>query len=207
MSLLVVDGNGPNLLVRDWLSKVNLGEIFSLGTLNEVLEKHSAVFTEQLGCLKGDEVQLNVNSEACPKFFKPRPVPFVLREKLEAELQRLVASNVISSVQVSKWAAPIVPVVKQNGPIRICGDFKVTINQASEVDTYSLPKIEDLFTKLSGGKYFSKLDLFQTYLQLPLEDNSKEYVTINTHKRLFRYNRLPLSRVLILYSRERCNFV
>ena len=200
----MVDGNGPNLLVRDWLSKVNLGEIFSLGTLNEVLEKHSAVFTEQLGCLKGDEVQLNVNSEACPKFFKPRPVPFVLREKLEAELQRLVASNVISSVQVSKWAAPIVPVVKQNGPIRICGDFKVTINQASEVDTYSLPKIEDLFTKLSGGKYFSKLDLFQTYLQLPLEDNSKEYVTINTHKGLFRYNRLSFGVASALGIFQRC---
>ena len=110
---------------------------------------------------------------------------------MEAELGRLVASNVISPVQFSKWAAPIVPVVKQNGSIRICGDFKVTINQASQVDTYPLPKIEDLFTKLSGGKYFSKLDLSQAYLQLPLEDSSKEFVTINTHKGLFRYNRLP----------------
>ena len=45
---------------------------------------------EQLGCLKG--VQFSVNNEACPKFFKPRPVPFVLREKVEAELERLVAS-------------------------------------------------------------------------------------------------------------------
>ena len=75
LSVFMVDGNGPNLLGRDWLSKVkvNLGEIFSLGTpnaLKEVLEKHSAVFTEQLECLKVDKVQLNVNSEACPKFFK-----------------------------------------------------------------------------------------------------------------------------------------
>ena len=112
-----------------------------------------------------------------------------------------MASNVISPVQFSKWAAPIVPVVKQNGSIRICGDFKVTINQASQVDTYPLPKIEDLFTKLSGGKYFSKLDLSQAYLQLPLEDSSKEFVTINTHKGLFRYNRLPFG-VQVGYQEE-----
>ena len=81
--------------------------------------------------------------------------------------------------------------VNQDGSIQICGNFNVTINQESQLDTYPLPKIEDLFTKLSGGKYFSKLDLSQAYLQLPLEDSSKEFVTINTHKGLFRYNRLP----------------
>ena len=128
---------------------------------------------------------------ACPKFLKPRPVPFVLREKVEAELEMLVACNVISPVQFSKWAAPIIPVVKQNGSIWICGNFKVTINQVSQVDAYPLPKIEGLFTKLSEGKYFSKLDLSQTYLQLPLDDSSKEFVTINTQKGLFCYNRLP----------------
>ena len=157
----------------------------------QLLKGYSSVFTEQLGCLKGVKIQLSVNNRACPKFFKPRPVPFVLREKVEAELERLVASNVISPVQFSKWAASIVPVVKQNGSIWICGNFKVTINQASQIDTYSLPKIEDLFTKLPGGKYFSKLDLSQTYLQLPLEDSLKEFLTINTHKGLFCYNRLP----------------
>ena len=102
-----------------------------------------------------------------------------------------MACNVISQVQFSKWAAPIVLVVKQNGSIRICGNCKVTINRVSQVDAYPLPKKEDLFTKLSMGKYFSKLDLSQAYLQLPLEDSSKKFVTINTHKGLFHSNRLP----------------
>ena len=44
---------------------------------------------------------------------------------------------------------------------------------------------------MSGGKVFTKLDMSQAYLQLPLDDNSKELVTINTHKGLFQYNRLP----------------
>ena len=67
---------------------------------------------------------------------------------------------------------------------------KVTINQVSRLDSYPLPRIEELFATLSGGKYFRKLDLSQACLQLLLEESSKEFVTINTHKELFRYNRL-----------------
>ena len=91
----------------------------------------------------------------------------------------------------SQWAAPIVPVPKKDGSVRICGDFKVTVNQASLTEQYPLPRAEDLFADLSGGKYFTKLDLSNAYLQLPLSNAAKKYVTINTHKGLFQYNRLP----------------
>ena len=97
----------------------------------------------------------------------------------------------ITKVSHSDWAAPIVPVPKKNGRFRICGDYKVTVNQALAVDQYPLPKPEDLFAMLSGGKKFSKLDLSQAYQQVELEDSSKAFVTINTHLGLYRYNRLP----------------
>ena len=57
-------------------------------------------------------------------------------------------------VRFSQWAAPIVPVLKRDGSIRICEDYKVTVNLTAETDTYLLPKIEDLFASLSGGKLF-----------------------------------------------------
>lgn len=65
------------------------------------------------------------------------------------------------------------------------------MNPVSKLDRYPIPKVEDLFTRLRGGKYFTKLDLSQAYTQLPLEDDSKRYVVINTHKGLFQYTRLP----------------
>ena len=74
---------------------------------------------------------------------------------MEAELDKLESMGIISLAQFSKWAAPIVPVLEQNGAVRICGDYKVTINQASFVDTYPLPRIDELLANLSGGKYFS----------------------------------------------------
>ena len=192
----VVDGEGPDLMGRDWLRdlKVTLGEIHALGdssALQEVLEKHSKLFCNELWCLQGMKVKLNVNCDATPKFFKARTVPLALKEEVEAELENLESMGIISPVESSRWAAPIVPVLKQNGAVRICGDYKVTVNQACLIDSYPLPRVEELLTSLSGGNLFSKLDMSQAYLQLPLDEESKEYVTVNTHKGLYRYNRLP----------------
>jgi len=77
-----------------------------------------------------------------------------------------------------------VQVLKPDGSIRICDDYKLTVNAVAKLDMHPLPRIDDLFT---GGKYFSKLDLAQAYLQLPLEEDSR---TINTQKGLYQYTRL-----------------
>ena len=74
---------------------------------------------------------------------------------------------------------------KSDGRVRLCGDFKVTVNQALQVDHYPLLKVEDLFATLAGGKQFTKLDLSQAYLQLKLHPDSLKYCTINTHISVF----------------------
>ena len=93
-----------------------------------------------------------------------------------------------SSVKLRTYSGEQIGV---KGSIRICGDYKVTINQASQADSYPLPRIDDLFASLAGGKKFSKLDLAHAYQQIQLDDVSKKLVAINTHKGLFQYNRLP----------------
>ena len=111
---------------------------------------------------------------------------------MEKELEHLVRLGIIEPIQLAEWAAPIVPVLKANKKsVRICGDFKMTVNSASKLDTYPIPKVDDLFARLTGGICFSKLDLSQAYQQLELEENSKQFVVIKTHKGLFRYTRLP----------------
>ena len=96
-----------------------------------MLDQHEAVFCDELGKLEGTQVSIEVDSDAQPRLFKPRPLPFTLKSKVEDELDRLQANGVISPVKFSKWAAPIIPVVKSDGKIRICGDYKMTINQSS----------------------------------------------------------------------------
>ena len=65
------------------------------------------------------------------------------------------------------------------------------MNRETITETYPLPRVEDLLASLAGGTAFSKLDLTQAYQQVVLDDESKEMVTINTHRGLYRVNQLP----------------
>ena len=156
-----------------------------------MLKKHPEVFQEALGTLKAAKAKIVVDGNLSPKYCKATPVPYAIKDKIEKELQRLEEEGTIEKVMFSKWAAPIVPIVKEDQMIRICGDYKVTANAISKLDNYLIPKAEDLFTTLGGGEKFTKLDFKQAYQQLLLHDDSKKYTTINTHRGLFQYNRLP----------------
>ena len=93
----------------------------------------------------------------------------------------------LRKIDHSDWATPIVPV----GSIRICGDYKVTINPQLMVDQYPLPQPSDLMACLTGGQRSTKLDLTAAYQQMKLDEKSTKLVTINTHKRLYEFTRLP----------------
>ncbi|XP_061385257.1 uncharacterized protein K02A2.6-like [Danaus plexippus] len=120
---------------------------------------------------------------------RARPLAYALREPVERALQQHVRDGILTPVERSDWATPIVPIVKKDGSIRICADYKITLNKVLEIDRYPLPKVEDLLVRLHGGQRFSKLDLSQAYAQFVLDD-SKKYTVINTHRGLFMYNRL-----------------
>ena len=177
--------------------KLNWKEIFTVtgqqnrDELKEILTANEEVFKDELGTVAGVKAKIYVDQNAPPNYFKARPVPYALKEKVELELERLEKDGQIRRVEFSEWAAPIVPIVKENGSIRICGDYKVTVNKVSKLDNYPIPKTEDLYATLAGGEDYSKLDLSQAYQQIELDEDSKRYTTINTHKGLFQYNRLP----------------
>jgi len=67
----------------------------------------------------------------------------------------------------------------------------VSINPWVKTKGYPLPTVQDLFTSLANGKVFSKLDLRHAYQQLEVEKSCQELLTINTHKGLYQYTRLP----------------
>uniref|UniRef100_A0A1X7VNS7 Reverse transcriptase domain-containing protein n=1 Tax=Amphimedon queenslandica TaxID=400682 RepID=A0A1X7VNS7_AMPQE len=159
--------------------------------VQKVLSKYSEAFKAKLGTFLHHQVTLRLKHGAAPRYFRPRAIPFALKKGVEEELQKLEQQGVLESVVSSDWAAPIVVVPKKDGSIRICGDYKVTLNPVLDIDMYPLPKPQELFASLAGGQKFTKLDLSQAYQQLQLDPKSREMVTINTHKGLYRYNHLP----------------
>ena len=163
----------------------------NVGHSQSLLAEHADLFRNELGMIRGVIAKLHISSGAKPRFHRPRSIPYALRSRVDQALEKLLYEGILEPVQFSEWAAPIVPVVKRDGSIRVCGDYKLTVNQVALVDTYPLPLLQDIFASLANGKSFTKLDLAHAYQQLPLDDDSRPYTTINTHKGLFQYTRLP----------------
>lgn len=184
--LVLAKGSGPSLLGCDWLHTIPLNrhDIKYVQKTEDNLKQYNDVFWDELGTVKEVTIKLHVDPETTPRFFKPRSVPYSMKGKVEEELERLQKLGIIEPVQFSRWAAPIVPVLKEDKTAWICRDYKLTVNQVSKLEEYPLPRIDDLLATLAGGKLFTKLDMSQVYQQLLLDEDSKKYVTINTHKGL-----------------------
>ena len=200
LRLVVVSGNGPTLFGRDWLEHLRLDwkeihAVHNSSTLQRLLGKYEELYRGELGTVTVKEFKgkFLLRDEAQPRFCKARPVPFVIKEDVGRELDRLESDGVIQKIPHSQWASPIVPVPKSDGSYRLCGDYKQTLNPELNVNQYPLPKAEDLFTALAGGKRFIKLDISQAYLQIKLDGESSQCTTINTHQGLYKFTHLPSS--------------
>lgn len=121
-----------------------------------------------------------------PIRLKPWRVPFALKPKVD----RLISQGVLQPVDHSKWETPIITPVKPDGFIRLCPDYKCTVNHALPANAYPVPVVQHLLHSLGRGSIFAKLDLSQAYQQLPVEEAAAEAQTIITHRRGFRCRRL-----------------
>ena len=115
--------------------------------LQDILKKYKSVFTEQSGKVKSVQATLTLKKNARPKFSKARPVPYALKKKVEKELERLEHEGIIQKVDHCDWATPFVAVPKGDNTVRICDDYKTTVNPQLQVDQYPLPKIQEIFAR------------------------------------------------------------
>ena len=109
----------------------------------------------------------------------------MLQRTTKEELDHLESSGIITKVYESEWATPIVCVLKPNGALRLCADYSVTLNKSITTVKYPLPSIEEVIGQMGNAKIFSKLDLQNAYLQLPLSEESKLFTTINTSEGMY----------------------
>jgi RNase H-like domain found in reverse transcriptase/Reverse transcriptase (RNA-dependent DNA polymerase)/Integrase zinc binding domain/Integrase core domain len=159
--------------------------------LEALLQEFNDVFDRPIGKIKDFKARITLKDDAVPKFFKARPVPYALREKVEAELDYMEQHGIITRVEHSEWASPLVVVPKSSGKIRITGDFKCTVNNQLCIKQYPLTKVDDLLEKIGSGQLFSKLDASDAFHQVEIEDSCKKFLVVNTHRGLYQYNVLP----------------
>ncbi|CAB0012174.1 unnamed protein product [Nesidiocoris tenuis] len=208
LTFYVVERGGPPLIGREGLQKLKCSSLFKTDpegskrpsdfkadpeaptNIEKLLSKYSMVFDESMGTFSKYRLSLKIAENAVPKFFKPRRLPIALREKVDNEIDRLVREGILEPVTRSEWATPIVPVLKADGTIRICGDYRLTVNPVLKPSSYTLPTMEHLCSDFAGARLFSKIDLRDAFQQCELDESSRSLTTINTHRGLFRYRRL-----------------
>ena len=174
-------GNKVPLLGRNWLEhiKLNWSEIFSVHHMNPVKDLvlgYDKLFEEGEGRITDIKAHITLKEQAKPVFRRARPVPYALKKPLEDKLDALEREGILIKVDHSSWASPVVLVPKPDKSIRMCGDYKVSINPWVKTDGYPLPTVQDLFATLAGGKVFTKIDLKQAYQQLEVDEKSQEFL-------------------------------
>jgi hypothetical protein len=172
-------------------TKIDFNEISHLEIVNLIKSKFPKLTSNDFGLIKDYQARIILKPDSPPKFHKPYDLPVALREPVRKQLESEVNFGILEKVKYSEYASPIVAVSKKGtSDVRICGDFKKTINPFIEFEHYPLPKFTDLTLKLANCTHFSVIDLSKAYLQLSVHPNDRKYLTINTHLGLYRYNHL-----------------
>ena len=99
----------------------------------------------------------------------PRKIPAPLREKLRKELDEMEKDGVISKVTApTEWINSLVIVEKPSGALRVCLDPR-DLNKSLKREHFQLPTWEEISSRISGARHFTKLDANHGYWQIPFD--------------------------------------
>ena len=196
LPLVVARGKGPNLLGRNWFKPLGFA-ISGVNTVSDVsptlemVNSFPAVSRPDLGCYTSPPVHLDLLAGKRPKYSPARAVKLPLITKMEEAIDTNVNRGLWVPTNHSVWASGLVPVEKRGGAMRLCADYKGTVNPAINADSYKSPSTDQVLLRLGGGKFFAEIDLAEAYLQIPVDEETSKILTVNTVKGLHRVTRLP----------------
>ncbi|XP_063904753.1 uncharacterized protein K02A2.6-like [Zophobas morio] len=137
--------------------QISLHDFYFISTCQpsmlEIFNQFSDVFQPKVGEIPNYQCSLSLRANAQLIFIKPRRVPYALQEKVEQELDDLENQCIIKKSDHFEWGTPFVIVPKKNGDIRLCADYKVTINNQLQDNQF---RVEDIFNKMKNGTYLAK---------------------------------------------------
>ena len=136
-------------------------------------------------------VKISLKSDA-PSTLRvpPRRLPFSMEAPVEEEVRRLLQDGKIEPIDNSPYLSPIVVVPKSNNRVRLCADYR-QINKHIVIDQHYMTSAEEIFSKLHGAKFFSRLDLKDAFHQIPLAEASRDITAFVTPQGTFRFTTLP----------------
>ena len=139
-----------------------------------------------------ESYKIKLKDDAVPfAVVTPRRMSLPLMPKVKEELQRLEKLNVIKKVdEPTPWCAPIVPVPKPTGKVRLCVDYK-KLNESVERELHMLPSVDQVLGQMGEANIFSKLDANSGFHQIKLAEESQLLTTFISPYGRYCYQRLP----------------
>lgn len=182
-----------DIVKPEWRKTFEVKQVKSKSDFVDYLkEKFPGCFQrDNFSSIKGYKANVVLKEDAVPVFQKSYGVPYALKEQVNEEIERLIKVGTFVPVKYSEWASPIVVVKKPNGQVRLCCDYKRTVNPQLLRDVYPLPTIEDIFASMAGSNVFCVVDLYQAYMQLELGEESTKLLVVNTPCGLMKVTKLP----------------
>ena len=185
----------PVLLAKETVKDVQVNPELDSSHMNEVqtlLAKFPDVFTDLPGTTDIVEHEIVVTTDK-PIRSKPYPVPFSLKKDVKKEIDNILKMDIIEHSN-SPYSSPVVLVKKQDGSYRFCCDFR-KVNSGTIFDAEPIGNPDDLFVKMSGSKYLTKIDLSKGYWQIKMKHTSKPLTAFVTSEGLFTFKKMPFGLV------------
>lgn len=153
----LVEGNYGSFIGFQSASDLGLVQVINKkNRVNNPIEKYQHLFNG-IGKLKNKTVKLHINKDVKPVALRHRRTPFHLRDKVKAEIKRLVDEDIIEKVEnePTPWISPIVTPPKKRGQeIRLCVDMREP-NKAIVRERHIMPTLDELVNDLNQAKIFS----------------------------------------------------
>ena len=186
--------HGANLMGLDLITSLGFTFLDSSGAtifhVGSPWEQRWPQLFSGLGGISAFTHQPLLRTDRHPVIQPLRRIPLALRDDVTAELKKLLEVGIIEPVNASPWISNLVMAKKKSGGLRVCVDLRA-VNQAVIPDKYPLPTAEEVTSQFYGSKLFTKLDLRQGYLQVPLHPDSRNLTAFVTHAGVFQYTRMP----------------
>ena len=185
----------PSKVGNETIADVDICKELSVeqrGQVDKVLNEFADVLTDIPGTTTFIEHDIKLNT-AEPIRSKGYPIPYQSVDTVNEEVNKMLELGVIEPSN-APFSSPIVLIRKKDGSIRFCIDFR-QVNKATVFDAEPMPNIEQIFSKLSKAKYFSKIDLSKGYWQVPLTEQAKDMTSFETSTGLWRFNKMPFGLV------------
>jgi len=204
LPVLVGEQNGPNLLGRNWFHplQISIQGIYHLSSHGDAhgddfapdYMRLPAITGEGTGRYRGPPIHLHLDPNVKPVFHRARPVPFALKTRVDEAIDHNIETGKwIPMKYAEAWATAVVSVErKQSAALRLCGDYKSTVNLAMPTDSYQTSTTDAVIVELgSGNSVYAEIDLAEAYTQLGLDLETSKMLAVNTHRGLFRVTTLP----------------